>query len=129
MNSKQRLELRIRALAVLGLNRYFTPGDLKKQFHRHLKTVFFLSPKKKSAVSAESILKTVIQAYKFLKKENTPTSMLEDDKNILTLTDRDTKFKSISDEDSDICKFYDDFNHSIWSYSEDDSLKYKFKGL
>ena len=85
----RKIELRERAIAILGLNNSFSDNELKLNFRRQIKIVNPNSPDSEQIVVAcftnSEVACLIIQAYNLLSKKKSPTSMLENDKLVAAL--------------------------------------------
>ena len=82
MISRQ-IELRKRALAILGLENMFTQNELLSNFRRQIKLVNPNGPESENPVfdgyTNSDIARLLIQCYNLIVKRDSPTTMLEDD--------------------------------------------------
>ena len=123
-------ELRERATRILGLKRIYSKSELKKAYYRQMQLVHPDKDRKIiSGIDSWELAKLVIQAHDFLIGKKSSTTMLKNDYMVTALIGEITPFEETVDCNCSLSRFYDDFSNSIWPYSANDKLKYKFGGI
>ena len=130
------IELRDRAKAILALDDSFAQKELTTNFRRQIKLVNPNRPDANeqtvSGYSNLEIATLLIQAYKLLKDESSPRTMLEEDKLVALLIGKENivPIKQTSDKEEDLMRRYN--FASGWpepSSGLREQRKYKFGGI
>ena len=137
MMKDRNIEIRERALSLLGVNSIYERQRIRDNFLRQIKLVHPDRPRQKGegvpGFDNAEIARLVIQAYGNLMCYDWPTTMLENDRLVGTLLNgRITPITQTRTEAQwKAGQFYDQFQHSIWpaSPSFEQEARYKFKGL
>ena len=131
------VEIRERALALLGVASIYDTAQIKRNFRRQIRLVNPDLPGKGGGnvpgFDNTEIARLLIQAYGHLTGRKGPTTMIENDALVGTLLDgRITPIGQTSTyEQWHAIQFYDQFLGSNWPDAPelDREMRYKFKGL
>ena len=137
LKKKRSIEIRERAVALLGVHSPWNQHEIQQNFRRQMKLVNPNGPQRLATTvpghNNEEIARLLIQAYAHLMGRHCPTTMLEDDALVGTLLDgKITPIdQTTTDEQWHILRYYDQFQNSIWADtpSLDDEQKSKFGGI
>ena len=130
------IELRDRAKAILALDDFFAQKELSANFRRQIKLVNPNGPDANEQTISEysnlEIATLLIQAYKLLKDESSPRTMLKEDKLVALLIGRENivPIKQTIDKEEDLRNRYN--FASGWpepSFELREQRKYKFGGI
>jgi len=131
------IELRERAIAILGLSSSFSDHELKQNFRRQIKLVNPNDSRSEQIVvgrfTNSEVARLIIQACRFLTKGKTPTSMLENDELVSALIGKDNIVplsETVMDRGFNLLSHYD--FEGGWpepSKEQNEQHKYKFKGI
>jgi hypothetical protein len=133
---ERELEIRERALALLGVDSIHDREQIRRNFRRQIRLV---NPDRPNALAANvpgfsnaEVARLLIQAYGHLTRRNSPTTMLEDDALVGTLLDGQiTPISQTTTCEQWHAHHFDDLFRpsSQPDPSVDRELKYKFKGI
>ncbi|OPZ31441.1 MAG: hypothetical protein BWZ02_00180 [Lentisphaerae bacterium ADurb.BinA184] len=131
------VEIRERALAILGVDSICDTAQIKRNFRRQIRLVNPDGPDRlKENVPGfdnTEIARLLIQAYSLLMRRHAPTTMIENDRLVGTLLGgRITPLaETATGEQRHANRFYDQFLDSARVDPEtlERELRYKFKGL
>ena len=134
---KRSIEIRERALALLGVQTPWNHKEIQRNFRRQMKLVNPNGPQRLSTAvpgySNEEIARLLIQAHAHLTGRRCPTTMLEDDALVGTLLNGAITpiEQTTTDEQWHILRYYDQFQNSIWpdTPSLDRDRRGKFGGI
>jgi hypothetical protein len=131
------MEIRDRALGVLGVTSVYDTEQIRRNFLRQIRLVHPDGPNRHRrnvpGYDNTEIARLLIQAYGLLTGRHTPTTMLEDDTLLGALLDGHITpmAETVSYDQWQADRFYDQFRHSVWPeppVSEDESRK-RFRGI
>ncbi len=135
MKKRKDIELRQRAMKLLGVSTIYDADEIKRNFRRQIKLVSPHGPDRDTEVVQgypnDVIARLIIQAYRLLTSGHAPTTLIEDDDLVGTLLDGDITpiSETVTEEEWNANQYYDQFKHSIWpEASERDkaSARHKF---
>jgi hypothetical protein len=131
------IEIRERALRILGVQSVWESERIRRNFHRQIRLVNPDGPRRSEqqvpGYDNAEVARLLIQAYRHLTGAGGPTTMLENDELVGRLLDgaitpiRETT----TDEDWNLLRYYDQFRHSLWPSppSLERETKEKFGGI
>lgn len=120
MKKLRNLEIRERALRILGVQSPWESEEIRRNFHRQIKLVNPDGPARAEVrvpgYQNAEVARLLIQAYRHLTGRPGPTTMLEDDRLVGQLLDgKITPIdETTDDEDWNALQYYDQFRHSLW---------------
>ena len=131
------VELRDRALRILGVNSVHDSAEMKQNFRRQIRLVNPNGPQRNShtvpGFRNGEMARLLIQAYCFLNRGNCPTTMLEDDALVGTLLGGSITpmSRTRTPEGWNATQFYDQFRHSIWPQADqpESAARNRFGGI
>ena len=133
------VEIRERAMAILGVSSLYDKAEIKRNFRRQMRLVHPDGPNRHAenvpGFDNTEVARLLIQAYGHLLGRHCPTTMLENDALVgALLGGRITPMaQTTTYEQWNANRFYDQFRNSIWPEpSETETMRhglYKFKGI
>ena len=131
------LEIRERAMAILGVSSIYDTDAIRRNFHRQIRLVNPNGPHRREHVIPgfpnSEVARLLIQSYCYLIGRTCPTTVIEDDALVGTLLDGDiTPIRETSVQaEWRAEQFYDQFRNSIWPHSPqfERERKQKFGGI